>query len=637
MNFNLKALEQFLSVNNDSDIKLPVNNLAADNSGNNGSVFSPYLANNSNNKDVPTSGSDSTTKAKFDIKNFIENNYNIVNLWLGLITANPNANINNMSPRERAMFEAGLIPDGKIDYACQFRIGNCWMLGQLNSLSQTEFGAEVIKKAITKNEDGSYTVTFEGDNKSYIITESEIKSARALREYSRGDVDMLIMELAFEKLFNEFGIKAESNVTSVAQKRTGSSLKKEDVQGCFFIDKSFFIFSKTGEIVNTNKSSAFTQKQYDLLLDEILNSINKNGDGDVKKEQIINWSFNFDKNEFVVKLKNGSEYTFSSDKTNDLLLNACITQGNLPERSIEGNSPGVGLDNKHGDVLGHLTGKFFSVIQDENTVTDILKKKATNPNLAIVFASFYNINTGEKFKANGAHEYSLKNVQLDENGNIINVEVINPWDNGEVLNIPYDKFMKFAKFGTTYNLAVAGLDSFDYKTSSSDTWYGIVQAKYNINDNKLILAGVNYLKQYNNVSSTDLKLPQEIKLPAEITMPDGSKINLNNAEGLVDARHNPAGVPKVKFPPKMKRTDCPSPLPKDQRPSANLNISQFCQNKVNAGKTVMQSNGEIFKYDSEGRLIAVFADMFAYSDNKTKLIIEYNEKGEPSYQMNEEV
>lgn len=92
--------------------------------------------------------------------------------------------------------------DSSIDYAKQGARGDCWLLSALNSISYTQEGKKAIENAITKNEDDSYSVTFEGINQTYNITQEELKEARTSGEYSNGDNTVLLMELAVQKALN---------------------------------------------------------------------------------------------------------------------------------------------------------------------------------------------------------------------------------------------------------------------------------------------------------------------------------------------------------------------------------------------------------------------------------------------------
>lgn len=93
----------------------------------------------------------------------------------------------------------------------QGNTGDCWLLSGVLSLSYTKDGQEVIHNAIKKDNNGDYNVTFKGLGKSYKITKEELNNKNvgtlenALNdydnksEYSTGDDDMLLMELAVEK------------------------------------------------------------------------------------------------------------------------------------------------------------------------------------------------------------------------------------------------------------------------------------------------------------------------------------------------------------------------------------------------------------------------------------------------------
>ncbi len=111
--------------------------------------------------------------------------------------------------------------NGEIDEGVfQGNTGDCWLISAVYSLASTESGSEIIKNAITENEDGSYSVYFEGVDKTYTITEKELKSANKSSllsglgliksEYSTGDDDMLLIELAMEKLVDEGDIPIET-------------------------------------------------------------------------------------------------------------------------------------------------------------------------------------------------------------------------------------------------------------------------------------------------------------------------------------------------------------------------------------------------------------------------------------------
>jgi len=99
--------------------------------------------------------------------------------------------------------------------------GDCYLLATLNSLSKTPQGKEIIKNAITNNNDGSYTVNFAGVGKAYTFNTEELRAADSatvsstggivgsgLGRYSEGDDDAMLIELALEQ-FREQVYKGE--------------------------------------------------------------------------------------------------------------------------------------------------------------------------------------------------------------------------------------------------------------------------------------------------------------------------------------------------------------------------------------------------------------------------------------------
>ncbi len=97
------------------------------------------------------------------------------------------------------------IPDfnNEINYTMQGQIGDCWLLAGINSLSYSEAGRKILNNAVTRNDDGSFSVYFKGIDTTIKLEEEEIKEARESGKYSKGDNDMLVWELAFESAFNK--------------------------------------------------------------------------------------------------------------------------------------------------------------------------------------------------------------------------------------------------------------------------------------------------------------------------------------------------------------------------------------------------------------------------------------------------
>lgn len=98
-------------------------------------------------------------------------------------------------------------PDGIIQGGKQgSSAGDCWLLAQMNSMSKTDWGKDILKNAISKNDDGGYIVHFKGVNKDISITEKEFSKAKKNSNFSNGDADALLLEVAVEKYFEEENI-----------------------------------------------------------------------------------------------------------------------------------------------------------------------------------------------------------------------------------------------------------------------------------------------------------------------------------------------------------------------------------------------------------------------------------------------
>ncbi|MBQ8475891.1 hypothetical protein IJ531_02400, partial [bacterium] len=97
--------------------------------------------------------------------------------------------------------------DGKIGETNQRSTGDCWLLSGVNALSYTEAGRQAIKEALDYQPNGDTIVHLKGVG-DYTITNAELEQIKAQQEsgngkYSTGDDDMLILELAVEKVFED--------------------------------------------------------------------------------------------------------------------------------------------------------------------------------------------------------------------------------------------------------------------------------------------------------------------------------------------------------------------------------------------------------------------------------------------------
>lgn len=111
--------------------------------------------------------------------------------------------------------------NGEIDEGVfQGKQGDCWLISGILSLSYTDEGKEIIKNAISQNENGDYEVYFKGIDKTYTVTKDELDEANisslknglglSKSKYSTGDDDMLLIELALEKIIDEGEVPIET-------------------------------------------------------------------------------------------------------------------------------------------------------------------------------------------------------------------------------------------------------------------------------------------------------------------------------------------------------------------------------------------------------------------------------------------
>lgn len=102
----------------------------------------------------------------------------------------------NKEENTKTETENDYIENGIINPCFQGQTGDCWLIAAINALSLSKCGQEIIKNAIKKNNDGSYDVYFKGINKTYSISEETINRLKMSPYYSKGDLKMLLFEIA---------------------------------------------------------------------------------------------------------------------------------------------------------------------------------------------------------------------------------------------------------------------------------------------------------------------------------------------------------------------------------------------------------------------------------------------------------
>lgn len=138
--------------------------------------------------------------------------------------------------------------NGEIDeYVGQGGTGDCWLLTGVLALNSTEVGKNIIKSSITANADGSVTVNFKGVGVSYTIALDEIKKHdtddNKNDAYSNGDNDMLVLELAVEKLKNDIA-SGKVKLDVIEDSYEGYNGESGEIEGGFPQQLLYFL---TGE------------------------------------------------------------------------------------------------------------------------------------------------------------------------------------------------------------------------------------------------------------------------------------------------------------------------------------------------------------------------------------------------------
>ena len=139
----------------------------------------------------------------------VENNFS--NKLLGFL-------LQNFEPKTK---------DYTIGNTKQSDTGNCWILSGITALSYSEEGRNIIKNSLEYKKGYTIVHTICGD---YVVLDSEVLLTKADSQYSDGDDDMIIFELAFEKIIDDYvkkRIKISKITNYLVKKTLKNSLTKE--------------------------------------------------------------------------------------------------------------------------------------------------------------------------------------------------------------------------------------------------------------------------------------------------------------------------------------------------------------------------------------------------------------------------
>ena len=312
--------------------------------------------------------------------------------------------------------------NGEIDNDIQQNdLGDCALLSSVFAMAQSDKGAKDIKDAIkiNKNENGeeTYDVTFAGIGETYTVSASEIKEAQADdgRQYSTGDDDMTLLELAVEKCFKE---SDDETITQIygSDERTSADNSDDEIDYLNGVNPNLVDYIFTGNIGERVSSSEKTQKA--IIADVIKSSeaVFSNDDLNVK-----------DVNGKDVKISANTDYkvtSFNEDGTIDI---------KAPDKFIfKGDTYTISIDELYNADYNGLK----SAIEASNAMTDELfdNYEQDKNSSALVFANMEQAEDGTVGTS----------TVTDVEGDV--VTLANPWDTSKELKFEKEELYKLDSF-----------------------------------------------------------------------------------------------------------------------------------------------------------------------------------------------
>jgi len=248
-------------------------------------------------------------------------------------------------PYEGVEYDDTNTKDGTIGYTKQGdSAGDCWLLSGVNSLSYTEEGKQIIKDALDYK-DGETVVHLKGAQ-DYTITDEELEAAKSTGGYSRGDEDMVLLELAVQKALNDISsgkvnVSSETIAQEIAEK--GNTLLRGGRQSTLF----YLLTGKESEVYSKTKDGAIEK------MDDEMQAL------------------------LAPSTRSYALDAFEENGGKDIALSAGLSEEDAAVTDIYGNNVEFKLQNAHGYSIKEINGDNVTVVNPWDSGKEIVLSKDT--------------------------------------------------------------------------------------------------------------------------------------------------------------------------------------------------------------------------------------------------------------------
>lgn len=203
-------------------------------------------------------------------------------------------------------------------------------------------------------------------------------------------------------------------------------------------------------------------------------------------------------------------------------------------------------------------------------------------------------------------EYSYENT--DGSGNLTTIRTTGEGENATRIKTTYDSNEQ-DKNNITSRVQIDSAGNtmtYTHNVQEGDTWYGIVAAKYGLDeeeDGKKIMEIVHQLKTSAGVSRSLTTMPETINLPPTVDLKDGSKIELKNITARVNQIHSGR---TIEVPPALNPEEIPQARTFTQE-EKSINPEDFkFPVKPEFADTIQTVDGKEYEYNNDGRVIHIY-------------------------------